>query len=86
MMRSELEESLTLTQRLRCAVDECIAIATELRQGGAPWSMSLVTDSRRLLQTVDYFEQEQRRVAAETARPPERRQLALPPGSPEVIR
>ncbi len=86
MTSGALEQSLALTHRLRCAVDECIAIATELRQGGAPWSMPLVTDSRRLLQTVDYFEQERRRAAAETARLPERRPLALPPGSPEVIR
>jgi hypothetical protein len=85
MTSAELERSLALTQQLRRAVDECIALASELRGSGALWSTSLVTDSRRLLQTVDYFEQEQRRSAAEAARLPEHRPLALPARSAEAI-
>jgi hypothetical protein len=65
--------SPVLLERLRHAGEEAVQLASQLAASGARWSNTLVTDARKLLTDIGYFEQEQRRLQAEA-----NRQLDLP--------
>jgi hypothetical protein len=84
---AQLARELRQTRRLRHLTTQCIDLAAELRRGGGRWAGGMEHAARQLLLAVDYFEQDQRRAAAEVLRPDEPtafvEQPALPPARDE---